>query len=70
MQKSYALPPGEWNHYLVEMVCISVEVQQQLHLLPVLCRRIHPDVCLCHHMAVIEHSTPIALPAPIAYNQT
>ena len=68
MKKSYPLPLGEGNHYLVGMICILVDVQQQLHLLPVLCRRIHPDACLCHHMAIIEHSTPIALPAPIAYN--
>ena len=45
-------------------------MQQQLHLIPVKCRRIHPAVCLCQHMAEIEHSIPTALPAPIAYNQT
>ena len=60
---------AKWNHYLVEMVRISVDVQQLLHLLPVQCRRTYLAECLCQHMAGIEHSIPTALPAPIAFNQ-
>ena len=52
------------------MVCILVDAQQLLHLLPVQCRRIYRAECLCQHMAGIKHSIPTALPAPIAYNQT
>ena len=52
------------------MVCISENVQQQLHPLPVQCRRIYPAVCLCQDLAGIKHSIPTALPGPLAYNQT
>ena len=55
---------------LLRWYAISVDVQQLLHLLPVQCRRIYLAECLCQNMAGIEHSILMALPAPIAYNQT